>query len=316
MHVDPVPVQHYYMSQSPSTSPKPLVSIIISSFDYAHFLPRVLDSALGQSYGNTEIIVVDDGSTDNTKEVLSSYLDRITYHRQSNAGQCAGNNAGIDLAHGQWCYFIDADDEMLPDTLECLFAQHQRDPQADFIFGGYISVRESGEERARLAAAVPDSKAETFCAHLEKRLPGLQHGGVLIRRAVLELIRYPDSLYSDTDIVFFGLVAANYRGSSIGRPVARIHAHDNRMRHRTSQVVAEGLAPVDSLFTPGLIPDELMKYRNVYLVRRLLSLARINLAARNYTQCREHLWCAIRLSPRLLLRFKVLKRLVRSYLHV
>ena len=92
-------------------------SIIIASYNYAHLLPRAIDSALVQTCTDYEVIVVDDGSTDNTPEVVQPYLDKIQYHRQENKGHCATNNKGVSLASGKYCYFLDADDVWLPNKL-------------------------------------------------------------------------------------------------------------------------------------------------------------------------------------------------------
>ena len=89
---------------------KPLFSVIIASYNRAHLLPRAINSVLNQSYGNFEIIIIDDGSTDNTREVLESFREdsRIVYHRNiENIGLSATWNKGLDLARGTYVVFLD-----------------------------------------------------------------------------------------------------------------------------------------------------------------------------------------------------------------
>ena len=88
----------------------PIVSIIIPCFNYAHFLPTTIESALGQTYNNCEIIVVDDGSTDNTAEVAQNFGDSVKYIYQENAGLSAARNTGIKNAKGEYMVFLDSDD--------------------------------------------------------------------------------------------------------------------------------------------------------------------------------------------------------------
>jgi len=102
-------------------SPKsyPLVSIVITCFNYGKYLRRCVDSALQQSYLNLEIIVVDDGSTDDTEQVIIPYLDdpKITYIRQQNRGQAVAKNVGINQSCGDFIAFLDADDLWCPEKI-------------------------------------------------------------------------------------------------------------------------------------------------------------------------------------------------------
>jgi glycosyltransferase involved in cell wall biosynthesis len=98
-----------------------LFSIIIPTYNRAAFLPKAMESLLSQTYTDWELIIVDDGSTDNTKDVVSQYGDsRITYLYQENAERSAARNNGIAHAKGEYVCFLDSDNYMLPDRLEKL----------------------------------------------------------------------------------------------------------------------------------------------------------------------------------------------------
>jgi glycosyltransferase involved in cell wall biosynthesis len=93
-------------------------SVVIPTFNRAAYVRRALESVLRQTVQDTDVIVVDDGSTDDTRQVLSSYRDRIRYVHQPNAGVSAARNAGARLAESEWLAFLDSDDVWLPKKLE------------------------------------------------------------------------------------------------------------------------------------------------------------------------------------------------------
>ena len=96
----------------------PLVSVIIPTYNRASTLRRTVDSALAQTYQPLEVIVVDDGSTDATVEVLRSYGDRIHAISQPNGGPSAARNTGAKAANGEWLAFLDSDDVWKPEKIE------------------------------------------------------------------------------------------------------------------------------------------------------------------------------------------------------
>ncbi|CAG7856707.1 hypothetical protein MCAMS1_01299 [biofilm metagenome] len=96
----------------------PLVSVIIPTYNRADLLPAAIESVLGQSYPNTEVIVIDDGSTDHTQDVLRQYSGKINAEYQENNGASAARNHGIRKANGEIIAFLDSDDLWLPTKLE------------------------------------------------------------------------------------------------------------------------------------------------------------------------------------------------------
>jgi hypothetical protein len=96
----------------------PLVSIIITSYNYGRFLTVAIDSALNQTYQNTEVIVVDDGSTDDSPEIIASYGERVTPVLKDNGGQASAFNAGFAVSKGDIIIFLDSDDKLAPNVAE------------------------------------------------------------------------------------------------------------------------------------------------------------------------------------------------------
>jgi glycosyltransferase involved in cell wall biosynthesis len=137
----------------------PLVSVIIPTYNRAAFVAKAVDSVLSQTFTDYELIVVDDGSTDGTKDNLNKYGDRIIYIYQDNSGVSAARNAGITVSRGEWLAFLDSDDEWKPDYLakqirqantiarlcmqsaNCLFTyDNEGDPQTYFELNGAMAA--------------------------------------------------------------------------------------------------------------------------------------------------------------------------------
>lgn len=115
-----------------------LVSVVIPAYNAARFVGEAIDSVLQQSFPNFEVIVVDDGSTDDTPSVLASYGNRVRVLRQENQGLSAARNAGIALARGKYVAFLDADDVWLGRKLELQVEALADNPQAALIHTGAV----------------------------------------------------------------------------------------------------------------------------------------------------------------------------------
>ena len=107
----------------------PKVSIVVATYNRARFLPATIESVLQQRYQDFELIVVDDGSTDDTEKALQPYRQRLIYCRQENRGPSSARNAGVRLARAPWIAIQDSDDLCAPNYLESLynFASAHRD---------------------------------------------------------------------------------------------------------------------------------------------------------------------------------------------
>ena len=95
-----------------------LVSIVVTNYNYGRYLRASIDSALAQTYSPVEVIVVDDGSADESREIIQSYGDRILPLMKANGGHGSAVNAGFALSHGDIVLFLDADDELLPEAVD------------------------------------------------------------------------------------------------------------------------------------------------------------------------------------------------------
>jgi GT2 family glycosyltransferase len=124
----------------------PRVSVILPAYNHAHFLPFAIESVLNQTFPDFEMIIIDDGSNDNTREVVQKFKDpRIQYFYQSNKGLSGARNTGLGLAKGEYIAFLDADDLFLPGKLGLQVSWLEANPDYGFVSGGWNVVNENGE---------------------------------------------------------------------------------------------------------------------------------------------------------------------------
>lgn len=125
-------------------SPPASISVIVPTFNSARFIGEALDSILAQTLQPEQILVVDDGSTDNTAEVVGRYKHRrIQYIRQAHAGVASARNAGLDAARGEYIAFLDADDRWRPIFLEMMHAYLSENPTAGSVFSNFVRFQDS-----------------------------------------------------------------------------------------------------------------------------------------------------------------------------
>ncbi len=116
------------------TLQQPLVSIVITNYNYAQYLRQAIDSALNQTYSSTEVIVVDDGSTDNSRQVIESYKNKIIPVYKQNGGPASAFNAGFAVSRGDIVCLLDADDVFLPQKVENVVKAFHTYPGAVLVY--------------------------------------------------------------------------------------------------------------------------------------------------------------------------------------
>lgn len=253
-----------------------LISVIIPTYNYGAVVGRALDSVLAQWEDDIELLVVNDGSRDNTVEVLDDYASRypglVQVIHQDNAGPAAARNRGIRLAQGQYVLLLDADDELLPDTLNRLRQALRESPEAGMVLGGQVSVYQDGHQRQRLPDPVPESPFLRVRRYLLEKRIAIAHGSSLFRRDLLMQCPYPESLRGGEDIAVFAYLLANARVVLINELLVRIHKHADSLRHVRQDAAGYVAKMTQEVF--ARLPDECQSLRTRYEAQRYLSLFR------------------------------------------
>lgn len=237
---------------------EPTVSVIIPTYNRAKFIPAAIQSVITQSYRNIEIIVVDDGSTDGTKDVLSPFMDKIRYYHTENMGPAHARNVGMKAASGKYIAFLDSDDLYLPGKLELQVAFMETHPEVGIVATEVSSLigNEIAEEYhlgsfhgkyqrkgwsyediypvrglfhcETLARPVPYYIGNIFCHVLQ--WPVLMSNTILFPRELLQSVGYQNEAYHlAEDYEFIVRICKHYHAAFLNIPTYLYRYHDNQI---------------------------------------------------------------------------------------
>jgi len=221
-----------------------LVSVVIPCFNQAHFLAEAIDSALAQTYPRVEVVVIDDGSTDNTVEMTARY-DRVRYVYQRNRGLSAARNAGLRRSNGEFVMFLDADDRLCPDAVTLNVNHLRQHPDCAFVYGAYRLIRRDGvllDDQVRGGAVV----GEAYASLLKRNHIGM-HATVMYRREVFQTVKgFNEALDACEDYDLFLRIVRLFPVSGHGGLVAEYRLHGASMSADPVKMLRTSLAVLKS----------------------------------------------------------------------
>lgn len=209
------------------------VSVVITTYNHAHFLSAAIESVLDQSVLPAEILVVDDGSTDAPDKVTGRFAG-VRLYRQDNRGLAAARNAGLRETSGEFLVFLDADDLLLPQSLAsgvALLAQH---PDAAFSYGGYRRLYADGRT---YPAEYHQAQTDCFAQFLSHNPVGM-HGTVMYRRHAIEAAKgFREDLAASEDYDLFLRLCRDHRAVSQSGFLADYRQHDCNMSRNSAMML-------------------------------------------------------------------------------
>jgi glycosyltransferase involved in cell wall biosynthesis len=264
----------------------PLVTIITPAYNRASFLDETISSVLSQDYPNLEYIVLDDGSTDHTKEVIEKYRDRIHFESHPNMGETLTVNKGFTMARGEIICVINSDDPMLSGAIRAGVQALQSDPETLAAYPDWVEIG-------------PDS---TLIDH--KRLPDYDirnmlvgfnvsiGPGVFIRRSSIERFGMRDPQFKYVgDLEFWFRLALYGKLLHIPKPLAthRVHPSATSITHQGGRMADELVEMVHKIYSLDGVPPSIRKLR-----RKVLSnshnVATYFCGADHWARYRHKLW--------------------------
>lgn len=201
----------------------PTVSVVIPTYNRSTLLVRAVESVLGQSFKDFEIIVVDDASTDDTYSVVRSFRDpRIVYVRNdSNKGVSASRNVGISLSKGEFVAFLDSDDVWLPSKLDKQLLLFSGDSDIGMVYTGEVFVNERGE---KIREMVPKYRGYIFNVLLGKNF--ISPSSVMVRREVFYRVGlFNEELSYREDYELWLRIAKKYKVDAVCEPLTIRYIH-------------------------------------------------------------------------------------------
>lgn len=228
---------------------KKRVSVIIPNYNYAHYLPECIDSVLAQTYPEIEVIVVDDGSSDGSREVLEGYDQQITRLYQKNQGVSAARNNGFKASTGEFVAFLDADDAWLPKKVEKQVERFERDPDLGLVHVGVAEIDSEGKVLVERLEGV-EGAVSTILLQLKRE--GVLGGGSgsMVPRSVLdELGGFDTRLSTSADWDLFYRISERWPVGFVPEVLLRYRVHNSNMHGNVAVLERDMKLAFEKAFT-------------------------------------------------------------------
>ncbi|MEX2511423.1 MAG: glycosyltransferase [Cyclobacteriaceae bacterium] len=218
----------------------PLVSIIIPCYNHGRYLSEAIESGLNQTYPNIEIIIVDDGSTDDSQEVAQRYSD-VKYFYQKNQGLSSARNTGIKHCKGAFLVFLDADDLLYEDAIACNIGHLLKEPELAFVSGAHqVSTIDNIKVKVVREFVISDH----FLTLLKRNYIGM-HATVMFRRHVFDEILFDTSLKACEDYDVYLKIARRHPIAHHGKILTVYRMHRENMSNDIPMMLSTVLKVLD-----------------------------------------------------------------------
>jgi glycosyltransferase involved in cell wall biosynthesis len=204
----------------------PTVSICIPTYNRRNYLKETLQSVFAQIYKDYEIVIVDDGSTDGTEEMIKQLGYNVRYYWQENAGDAAARNKLIELAIGKYIAFLDSDDLLTPDAVERMTTVMQRESEPVIVYGPYLRIDQYGN-------VIGKSKRKLYSGFVTKDLfqDVFVHscGSMFPKNVLEEAGRFDTSLSVCSDYDLWLRLSLKYRFIALTKPTFKRRRHPGNL---------------------------------------------------------------------------------------
>jgi glycosyltransferase involved in cell wall biosynthesis len=292
-----------------------VVSIIIPTYNYGIYLSTAIQSCLNQTYKPIEIIIVDDGSTDNTKDLVKEFRDSVIYFYQKNSGVSAARNKGLELAKGHYLAFLDSDDYLTQDSIAVKMEIFEKQPDIGIVFSSTYS-RTSGQEGLRYNKRFnkfknPFTSDRLYEDLLLRKIP-FEPSANLMRSSLAKQFRFPTNLSNGEDIAFFVKIFFSTKGYYLPKPTAVNIRHPESLRHNVQQVKKDEF--IETVFGDPFYKGALDYLRSTCTAHRYLELSRRFSLSGQTKLAKEYYLKAISENPKAIFKLKYLTKIIKAYL--
>ncbi len=224
------------------STPRSKVTAIIPVYNCAQYVTKAIDSVLAQTYPAHEIIVVDDGSTDGTRQALQPYMNSIVYVYQKNAGEPAARNTGIRHATGEYLAYLDADDLWLPDKLQLQMKYFAAHPECKVVYTDMMTFDSSGVlvQSVRASRGRIYQSGKIFPYLFRETLFG--SGSVVFRKDCCDIVGLFDERFLvGSDYEMWLRMARYFEFGYVDKPLLMYRQHSEMSTQTLGQVPQDGM---------------------------------------------------------------------------
>lgn len=283
---------------------QPLVSVVIPNYNYGRFLAQAIDSALAQTYPNVEIIVVDDGSTDDSAEILKSYSDKIRRIKQTNRGVSSARNNGTAASKGELVAFLDADDVWLPEKLEKQVGIFQADDKVGLVHCGMVDFEDNGNLLSEHLDGMNGYVALDLLRYRRSVILGGGSAVVVKRKAFEKTGGFDENLRVGEDWEFYYQAAKHYKVGFVKEVLLKYRLHSNNNFANNTQSVErmekDLLYAYDKIFSAD---DRLKPIKNECYGRIHTIIAGSYFRIGRYSKFSHHTIKSLRYAPANIIQF-------------
>ena len=227
----------------------PLVSVVIPTYNYGRFIGETVESVLTQTYRPVETIIVDDGSTDDTRERVAGYGGRVRYIYQQNSGLSAARNTGIHAAKGEFIALLDSDDLWLPDKLERQIDVCIQYPDSALVATERFAIDETGQRLDYVAESCARAGFRELTARDLLEFPAFSPSSVVLRKdALLAVGGFDEALTAVEDMEMWVRIAVNFRVLRLKATLTGQRFHYRSMSYQADSMLRNHRQAIDQLF--------------------------------------------------------------------
>jgi len=296
------------------TDNSPLVSVVLPTYNYARFLPESVGSVLSQTYTHYEVIVVDDGSTDNTKDVLNPFMQKIRYIKlEQNKGLPVARNTGIQSARGKYVAFIDADDLWLPEKLQTDIEYFETHPEVSMVYSKHINIDEKGRVvNGSVKKQLPSGNVFT---QLFSEQNFVIASSVVVRKNVFETTGlFDEQLFNCQDWDLWLRIAFHFQVAGINKPLVKYRHNPHSLSKNRNNVLKYQKIVIDKIYNKfkdkeNGINEKLYKKR---LASHYAKVGRYYLRTEDKNRANENFGLSLKNAP---LNFRSLRYYLCTFFH-
>ncbi|MGD2093736.1 MAG: glycosyltransferase [Phycisphaerales bacterium] len=209
-----------------TTTDRPKVSICIPTYNRKKYLRETIDSVLAQTYKDYEIVIVDDGSTDGTDDMIKKLGVPVAYHWQENRGDATARNKLIELAKGQYISFIDSDDLLVPDAIERMVEVLEAENENVIVYGSYFRIDENGRIYSKCRRKL---RSGNITKYLFQTILVHSCGSMFPKEILKPPLVFDTSLKVCSDYDLWLKLSAEYRFIALPKPTFKRRRHPDNL---------------------------------------------------------------------------------------